>query len=307
MKKYRSLPNNSDGIFSVSSSVSSSVHPPFNLRSFSVQPPFNLRSSSVQPPFILRSSSVQPPFKLRSTSVQPPFILRSSSVQAPFNLRSTSVRAPFELRSSSVRSPFVLRSRSVSRSKNERRSIEEWSKKYRRIIGGKTEMYRNSNGKSRERRAEQKLYFASNDILKSVRHCDTKLFFPNKHWGSELILTFWNAINLQKNLESALSCCNFVLASLLKHALFWRVRIPMSFRYHSEGTQYAFWSYFLTLKLISSWQKFPFFPIKHLCPKFKLSSGDGKNIGTEKDDMKKSFRSSDETSSLISDSPLLWI
>ena len=32
--------------------------------------------------------------------------------------------------------------------------------------------------------------------------------------------------------------------------------------------------------------KFPFSPIKHLCPKFKLSSGDEKNIGTEKGDMK---------------------
>ena len=53
--------------------------------------------------------------------------------------------------------------------------------------------------------------------------------------------------------------------------------------------------------------KISFFPVKYLCPKFKLSSGDEKNIGTEKDDMKKSFRSSDETSSLISDSPLLWI
>ena len=110
---------------------------PFELRSTSVRAPFNLRSFSVQPPFNLRSFSVQPPFNLRSTSVQPPFELRSSSVRAPFELRSTSVRAPFNLRSSSVR-----------RSKNERR-----------IIGGKTEMYRNSNGKPRERRPEQKLYF----------------------------------------------------------------------------------------------------------------------------------------------------
>jgi len=40
-------------------------------------------------------------------------------------------------------------------------------------------------------------------------------------------------------------------------------------------------------KNLLAWQKFPFSPIKHLCPKFKLSSGDEKNIGTEKDDMKK--------------------
>ena len=50
-------------------------------------------------------------------------------------------------------------------------------------------------------------------------------------------------------------CCNFALASLLKHAPFWRMKIPISFRYHSEGIQNAFWSYFLTLKRISSWQK----------------------------------------------------
>ena len=117
MKQPRSLPNNSDGIFSVSFSVRA-------LDRFSI----DSRSSSVHPPFILRSSSVHPPFILRSTSV----------------------RAPFNLRSSSVRSPFILRS-----------GIEDWSKNERRIIGGKTEMYRNSNGKPRERRFEQKLYFKS--------------------------------------------------------------------------------------------------------------------------------------------------
>ena len=183
MKQPRSLPNNSDGIFSVSFSVraldrfsidsrSSSVHPPFilrsssvrapfNLRSSSVQPPFELRSTSVHPPFVLRSSSVRAPFNLRSSSVQPPFILRSSSVRAPFELRSTSVRAPFELRSTSVRAPFNLRSSSVRSPFILRSGIEDWSKNERRIIGGKTEMYRNSNGKPRERRFEQKLYFKS--------------------------------------------------------------------------------------------------------------------------------------------------
>ena len=72
-------------------------------------------------------------------SVHPPFILRWSSVRAPFKLRSSSVRAPFGLRS----------------------GIEDWSKNERRIIGGKTEKYRNSNGKPRERRPEQELYFLS--------------------------------------------------------------------------------------------------------------------------------------------------
>ena len=41
--------------------------------------------------------------------------------------------------------------------------------------------------------------FAKSDTLKSVHFCETKkIFFPRKHWGSELILTFQNATNLQK-------------------------------------------------------------------------------------------------------------
>ena len=41
--------------------------------------------------------------------------------------------------------------------------------------------------------------FAQSDILKNVHSRDTKkIFFPRKHWGSELILTFQNATNLQK-------------------------------------------------------------------------------------------------------------
>ena len=49
----------------------------------------------------------------------------------------------FGSRSSFVHPPFILRS-----------GIEDWSKNERRIIGGKTEMYRNSNGRRRERRPE---------------------------------------------------------------------------------------------------------------------------------------------------------
>ena len=127
MKLYRSPPNNSDGIFSVS---------------FSVHPPFILRSSSVHPPFILRSSSVQAPFKLRSSSVQAPFELRSSSVRAPFELRSSSVQAPFKLRSSSVRAPFKLRSSSVQAPFGNRRLIEDWLKIDRRNIGNSSEARR---------------------------------------------------------------------------------------------------------------------------------------------------------------------
>ena len=123
---------------------------------FPYRSPFVLRSSSVHPPFILRSSSVRAPFILRSTSVRAPFELRSTSVQPPFNLRSGSVQAPFDLRSTSVDPPLILRSFSVQPPFGNRRSIEEWSKKYRRIIGGKTEKYRNSNGKPRERQPEQK-------------------------------------------------------------------------------------------------------------------------------------------------------
>ena len=67
-----------------------------------------------------------------------PFVLRSFSVRSPFVLRSFSVHPPLILRSFSVRSPFALRS-----------AIEEQSKKHRRFIGGKTEMYRNSNGNPR--------------------------------------------------------------------------------------------------------------------------------------------------------------
>ena len=41
--------------------------------------------------------------------------------------------------------------------------------------------------------------FAQSDTLESVHFRDTeKLFFPNKHWGSEPILTFRNATNLHK-------------------------------------------------------------------------------------------------------------
>ena len=41
--------------------------------------------------------------------------------------------------------------------------------------------------------------FAKSGTLKSVYFYDTKkLFFPNKHWGSESILTFRNATNLHK-------------------------------------------------------------------------------------------------------------
>ena len=166
MKTYRSLPNNSDGIFP----VSFSVRAPFVLRSFSVRSPFVLRSFSVHPPFILRSSSVRSPFILRSSSVQAPFELRSSSVRSPFILRSSSVRSPFELRSFSVRSPFILRSISVRRSKNDRRNIGESSEARRRCI----ETLTGSQGKGDP---NKNFIFASNDILKSVRHCDTKNIF----------------------------------------------------------------------------------------------------------------------------------
>ena len=102
IKQPRSLPNNSDGIFSVSFSVQFSI------------------------------------------------ALRSVLVRFSFGSRSFFDRFSIDSRSSFVHPPFILRS-----------GIEDWSKNERRIIGGKTEMYRNSNGKPRERRFEQKLYFKS--------------------------------------------------------------------------------------------------------------------------------------------------
>ena len=73
---------------------------------------------------VLLSSSVQPPFNLRSGSVQPPFILRSTSVRAPFELRSTSVRSPFILRSFSVRESKIDRRTNGESSEAKRRCIE---------------------------------------------------------------------------------------------------------------------------------------------------------------------------------------
>ena len=88
-----------------------------------------------------------------------PFVLRSVLVRSPFGSRSFSDRSPFVLRSFSVHPPLILRSISVRTPFADRRMIEESSENHRRIIGGKTEMYRNSNEKPRERRPEQKLYF----------------------------------------------------------------------------------------------------------------------------------------------------
>ena len=113
MKQPRSLPNNSDGIFSVSFSVQFSI-------------------------------------VLRSVLDRSPFSSRSLFVRFSFGSRSVLDRFSIDSRSSFVHPPFILRS-----------GIEDWSKNERRIIGGKTEMYRNSNGKPRERRFEQKLYFKS--------------------------------------------------------------------------------------------------------------------------------------------------
>ena len=73
MKQYRSLLNNSDGIFSVLFSVRS----PFVLRSFSVRSPFVLRSVLVRFSFGSRSILVRFSIDSRSSFVHPPFILRS--------------------------------------------------------------------------------------------------------------------------------------------------------------------------------------------------------------------------------------
>ena len=88
-----------------------------------------------------------------------PIIFRSFSVWFSFGSRSVLDRFSIVLRSILVHPSFILRSSSVHSPFGNRRSIEDWSKNERRIIGGKTEMYRNSNGKPRERQHEQKLYF----------------------------------------------------------------------------------------------------------------------------------------------------
>ncbi len=97
MKLYRSPTNNSDGIFSVSSSVRS----PFGSRSALDR--FSIGSRSVLDRFSFGS---------RSILVHPSFILRSFSVH----------------------SPFILRSAIEDRSKNDRRNIGESSEARRRCI-----------------------------------------------------------------------------------------------------------------------------------------------------------------------------
>ena len=96
-----------------------------------------------------------------SSFVRSPFGSRSVLVRSPFGSRSVLDRFSFDSRSVLDRFSFILRSFSVRRSKNDRRNIGESSENHRRIIGGKTEMCRNSNGKPRERRSEQKLFLTS--------------------------------------------------------------------------------------------------------------------------------------------------
>ena len=96
---------------------------------------------------------------LRLLFVRFSFGSRSVLVRFSFGSRSVLVRFSIGSRSILVHPSFILRSSSVHSPFGNRRLIEERSKNERRIIGGKTEMYRNSNGKPRERRPEQKLYF----------------------------------------------------------------------------------------------------------------------------------------------------
>ena len=79
-------------------------------------------------------------------------------------------------------------------------------------------------------------------------------FFP-VNTGEWAYFNISKRCKFAKNLDSPFSRCNFALASLLKHAPFWRTRIPKEFRYHSEGTQNPFWSHSLTQKNLLSWQK----------------------------------------------------
>ena len=123
-------------------------------------------------------------FSIGSRSVLDRFSFGSRSVLVRFSIGSRSVldRSSFILRSSFVRSPF-----------GNRRSIEDWSKNERRIIGGKTEMYRNSNGKPRERRPEQKLYFYH---LNSNYYGKTYSWIH--HFSAPLHSAYWKSMSYVK-------------------------------------------------------------------------------------------------------------
>ena len=77
MKQLRSLPNNSDGIFSVSFSVQFSIV----LRSVLDRSPFSSRSLFVRFSFVSRSVLDRSSIGSRSILVHPSFILRSFSVR----------------------------------------------------------------------------------------------------------------------------------------------------------------------------------------------------------------------------------
>ena len=108
MKQYRSLLNNSDGIFSVL---------------------FSVRS-----PFVLRSFSVRFSFGSRSILVRFSFGSRSVLDRFSFGSRSILVRFSIDSRSSFVHPPFILRSGIEDRSKIDRRMNGESSEARRRCV-----------------------------------------------------------------------------------------------------------------------------------------------------------------------------
>ena len=114
-----------------------------------------------------------------------------------FGSRSVLVRFSFGSRSILVRFSFILRSFSVHSPFGNRRSIEDWSKNERRIIGGKTEKNRNSNGKPRERRPEQELYFLS---LNS--NCYGKTYSKLHHFSAPSHSAYWKSMS---NVKDALT------------------------------------------------------------------------------------------------------
>ena len=117
----------------------------------------------------------------------------SFSVHPPFASRSLLVRFSIGSRSVLDRFSFILRSSSVHSSFGNRRSIEDWSKNERRIIGGKTDMYRNPNGKPRERRPEQELYFLS---LNSNYYGKTYSWIH--HFSAPLYSAYWKSMSYVK-------------------------------------------------------------------------------------------------------------
>ena len=122
------------------------------------------------------------------------YFLYYSSYYSPFELRSVLDRFSFGSRSFFDQFSFILRSSSVHSPFGNRRSIEDWSKNERRIIGGKTEMYRNSNGKPRERCTEENFicYHLNSNYY-------GKTYSRIHHFSAPLHSAYWKSMSYVKD------------------------------------------------------------------------------------------------------------